>query len=43
VLDGFASVYREARYATHTVDTAMREQARAALRQLRDELSAGVR
>jgi hypothetical protein len=43
VLDGLATVYREARYATHTVDAAMREQARAALRQLRDELSAGVR
>jgi len=43
VLDGFAAVYREARYATHTVDAAMRDQARSALRQLRDELAAGVR
>lgn len=42
VLDGFAAVYREARYATHTVDVGMREQAQAALRQLRDELSVGV-
>ncbi|MGE5830190.1 MAG: DUF4129 domain-containing protein [Micromonosporaceae bacterium] len=42
VLDEFAAVYREARYATHTVDEAMRDQARAALRQLRDELVVGV-
>src|SRR5262249_18730925 len=42
VLAAFASVYREARFATHTVDVAMREQARAALRQVRDELAAGV-
>jgi hypothetical protein len=42
VLAAFASVYREARFATHTVDVAMREQARAALRQMRDELTAGV-
>lgn len=38
VLAGLAAVYREARFATHVVDEAMREQARAALRQLRDEL-----
>ncbi|MFD2764101.1 DUF4129 domain-containing protein [Micromonospora eburnea] len=44
VLDGFAHVYREARYATHTVDERMRDQARAALRRLRGELTslAGV-
>ncbi|MEH0843471.1 DUF4129 domain-containing protein [Micromonospora sp. CPCC 205711] len=40
VLDGFAHVYREARYATHTVDEHMRDQARAALRRLRGELTA---
>ncbi|MCW3815406.1 DUF4129 domain-containing protein [Micromonospora sp. DR5-3] len=39
VLDGFAHVYREARYATHTVDEQMRDQARAALRRLRGELT----
>lgn len=39
VLDGFARVYREARYATHAVDERMRDQARAALRRLRGELS----
>ncbi|MGR6317277.1 DUF4129 domain-containing protein [Micromonospora soli] len=39
VLDGFAHVYREARYATHTVDARMRDQARAALRRLRGELT----
>ena len=42
VLDAFAAVYREARFATHTVDTTMRDQARAALTQLRDELALGV-
>jgi hypothetical protein len=42
VLDQFAAVYREARYATHSMDEAMRDQARAALRQLRDELAVGV-
>jgi hypothetical protein len=41
VLAGLAAVYREARFATHTVDEAMRDQARSALRQLRDELMAG--
>ncbi|WP_406037892.1 DUF4129 domain-containing protein [Micromonospora sp. NBC_00898] len=39
VLDGFAHVYREARYATHTVDERMRDQARSALRRLRGELT----
>jgi hypothetical protein len=38
VLAGFAAVYREARYATHTVDEAMRDEARSALRLLRDQL-----
>ncbi|MEU9741671.1 DUF4129 domain-containing protein [Micromonospora chersina] len=42
VLDGFAHVYREARYATHTVDERMRDQARAALRRLRGELTTVV-
>ncbi|GAA4689268.1 DUF4129 domain-containing protein [Phytohabitans rumicis] len=42
VLAGFADVYREARYATHTVDERMREHARAALERLRAELTAGV-
>jgi Domain of unknown function (DUF4129) len=40
VLYPLAEVYRLARYATHTVDDGMRDQARAALRQLRAELSA---
>jgi hypothetical protein len=39
VLAPFAAVYREARFATHTVDTQMRDQARASLTRLRDELS----
>ena len=39
VLYALAEVYRLARYATHTVDSAMRDQARAALGQLRAELS----
>jgi hypothetical protein len=43
VLAALAAAYREARFATHTVDEAMREQARAALRRLRDELRAGAR
>jgi Domain of unknown function (DUF4129) len=43
VLASFADVYREARYATHTVDERMREQARAALQRLRAELTAEVR
>lgn len=39
VLFPLAEVYRLARYATHTVDATMRDQARAALGQLRAELS----
>lgn len=39
VLYPLAEVYRLARYATHTVDATMRDQARAALRQVRAELS----
>jgi hypothetical protein len=39
VLLPLAEVYRLARYATHTVDMGMRDSARAALRQLRAELS----
>ncbi len=42
VLYRMADVYRLARYATHTVDSAMRDQARAALRQLRGELTLPV-
>jgi hypothetical protein len=42
VLNGFADVYRAARYAPHIVDEAMRDQARSALRLLRDELSERV-
>lgn len=38
VLDDLAGVYRLARYATHTVDPAMRDRARTALRHLRAEL-----
>jgi Domain of unknown function (DUF4129) len=41
VLDRLAEVYREARFATHPVDEATRDQARAALRLLRDELIGG--
>jgi Domain of unknown function (DUF4129) len=40
VLYPLADVYRLARYATHTVDASMRDQARSALRQLRAELTA---
>lgn len=40
VLAALAAVYREARYATHTVDERMRAQARSALRRLRAELTA---
>jgi hypothetical protein len=43
VLAAFAEVYREARYATHTVDDRMRAGARAALQRLRADLAAGVR
>jgi Domain of unknown function (DUF4129) len=39
VLYALADVYRLARYATHTVDPTMRDQARSALRQLRAELT----
>lgn len=42
VLAGLAHVYREARYATHTVDDRMRVEARAALQRLRGELTAGL-
>jgi hypothetical protein len=42
VLAAFARVYREARYATHSVDERMRAQARSALQRLRAELTAGV-
>ena len=42
VLAAFAHVYREARYATHTVEERTREQARAALRRLRGELTGGA-
>lgn len=42
VLSAFAHVYREARYATHTVDERMRVQARSALQRLRGELTAGA-
>ena len=42
VLATFAEVYRAARFANHDVDAATRDQARAALRQLGDEL-AGAR
>ena len=41
VLADFAEVYRQARFASQAVDSGRREQARAALRQLRDELTAG--
>jgi hypothetical protein len=39
VLDALAAVYREARYATHTVDERMRADARAALQRLRADLA----
>jgi Domain of unknown function (DUF4129) len=39
-LDGLATIYREARYAAHTIDEGTREAAIAALRQVRSELSA---
>ncbi|MFG1776121.1 DUF4129 domain-containing protein [Micromonospora sp. NPDC049051] len=42
VLAEFAHVYREARYATREVDQRTRDQARAALRRLRGELTAVV-
>ena len=43
VLAALAAVYREARYATHTVDDRMRSQARSALERLRADLGAAVR
>lgn len=42
VLAALADVYREARYATHTVDDRMRGQARAALQRLRADLAGGT-
>jgi hypothetical protein len=42
VLADLAAVYREARYATHTVDETMRADARQALQRLRTDLAAGV-
>jgi hypothetical protein len=41
VLAALLEVYREARYATHTVDDQMRAQARSALERLRADLGAG--
>ena len=41
-LAALLAVYREARYATHTVDDQMRHQAREALQRLRADLGAGV-
>jgi hypothetical protein len=42
VLAALLEVYRQARYATHTVDDQMRSQAREALQRLRADLGAGV-
>jgi len=42
VLTGFADVYRQARYASHEVDERMREQAKAALGRLREELGVAL-
>jgi hypothetical protein len=42
VLNDFAAVYRHARYSPHPVDDAMRDQAREALRLLRNQLGAGA-
>ncbi len=42
VLAALMEVYREARYATHTVDDRMRQQARYALERLRADLGTGV-
>ena len=42
VLAALLEVYRQARYATHTVDDQMRSQARTALQRLRADLDAGV-
>ena len=41
MLSALAEVYREARFARHELDQATREQARTALRLLRDELRRG--
>jgi hypothetical protein len=42
VLAALLEVYRQARYATHTVDNQMRVQARSALQRLRADLGAGA-
>ena len=42
VLAALLEVYRQARYATHTVDDQMRGRARSALERLRADLGAGV-
>jgi hypothetical protein len=42
VLAALLAVYREARYATHTVDDRMRAQAVSALQRLRVDLGAGA-
>lgn len=42
VLAALLDVYRQARYATHTVDDEMRRQARSALERMRADLGAGV-
>lgn len=42
VLAALLEVYRQARYATHTVDDQMRAQARSALQRLRADLGAGA-
>ena len=42
VLAALLEVYRQARYATHSVDDQMRRQARSALERLRADLGAGV-
>ena len=42
VLAALLEVYRQARYATHTVDDQMRQQARSALQRLRTDFEAGV-
>jgi hypothetical protein len=42
LLSALRDVYREARYATHTVDDRMRAEARGALQRLRTDLGAGA-
>ena len=42
LLEELAEVYRQARYATHSVDDQMRVQARTALERLRADLGAGA-